>query len=109
MLDKQFEELKLTGNLPSPAGVGLAILQVTQREEASLDEVVGVLQADPTLTGRILKLSNSGEACGYQPATTVREAAMRLGLRTVRSVSLGFSLLAGHRTGRCQAFDYDDF
>ncbi len=109
MLDKRFEELKLTGNLPSPTGVGLAILQVTQREEASLDEVVGVLQADPTLTGRILKLSNSGEACGYQPATTVREAAMRLGLRTVRNVSLGFSLLAGNRTGRCQAFDYDEF
>jgi diguanylate cyclase (GGDEF)-like protein len=109
VLQKRFEELKLTGNLPSPSGVGLAVLQLAQREDASMDEVVGVLQSDPILTGRIFKLSNTGEASGYQPASTLRAAAMRLGLRTVCNVSLGFSLLAGNRAGRCKTFDYDGF
>lgn len=109
MLEKQYEELKLTGNLPSPNGVGLALLQITQRSDASIDEVVAVLQADPTLTGRILKMANSTVLAVAQPATTVREAAMRLGLRSVRNVGLGFSLLAGNRAGRCAAFDYDDY
>jgi two-component system, cell cycle response regulator len=106
VLEKRFEELKLTRNLPSPHGVGLALLQITQRDDASIDEVVRVLQTDPTLTGRILKMANSVALGGAQPATTVREAAMRLGLNSVRNVSLGFSLLAGNRTGRCASFDY---
>lgn len=109
MLEHRFEEFKLTGNLPSPTGVGLAILRITQREDVSLDDLVAVLQTDPTLTGRILKLANCGEMSGQYPATTVRAAAMRLGVRNVRNVSLGFSLLAGNRTGRCKAFDYDDY
>jgi diguanylate cyclase (GGDEF)-like protein len=109
VLEKQFEELKLTGNLPSPHGVGLALLQITQNSEASIDEVVAVLQADPTLTGRILKLANSALLAVAQPATTAREAAMRLGLRSVRNVSLGFSLLAGNRSGRCATFDYEEY
>lgn len=109
MLEKQFEELKLTGNLPSPNGVGLALLQITKRSDASIDEVVAVLQSDPTLTGRILKMANSALLAVSQPATTVREAAMRLGLNSVRNVALGFSLLAGNRSGRCKAFDYDEY
>jgi diguanylate cyclase (GGDEF)-like protein len=109
MLEHRFEEFRLTGNLPSPTGVGLAILRITQAEDASLDDLVAVLQTDPTLTGRILKLANSGERTGQYPATTVRSAAMRLGFANVRNISLGFSLLAGNRTGRCRGFDYDTF
>lgn len=109
MLDKQFEELRLTGRLPSPTGVGLRILQITQREDSSLDDVAGVLQTDPTLTGRLLKLANSGSNGGRSAVTSAHAAAVRLGLQSVRNISLGFSLLAGNRSGRCQTFDYDGF
>lgn len=109
MSDQHFAELRLTGNLPSPAGVGLRILQLTQREDASIEEVAAVLQTDPTLTGRLLKLANSGSAAGRSVATTARAAAVRLGLKSVRTISLGFSLLAGNRHGRCRTFDYDGF
>ncbi len=109
LLEKRFEELKLTGNLPSPTGVGLAILKLTQREDASLDDLVAVIQGDPTLTGRIIKLANSAQVGGTVPVTTPHAAVMRLGFKTVRSVSLGFSLLSGNRVGRCPGFDYDDF
>lgn len=109
MIDKQYEELKLTGNLPTPSGVGLALLRAMQREDVPLDEVVAIVQGDPTLTGRILKLANSAALGGAQQVNTVREAAARLGLRTIRNVSLGFSLLTDNRAGRCKAFDYDTY
>lgn len=109
MLDKKFEELRLTGKLPSPTGVGLRILQITQRDDVSLEEVASVLQTDPTLTGRLLKLANSGANGGRSVVTTAQAAAVRLGMRSVRNISLGFSLLANNRAGRCQAFDYDGF
>ena len=109
MLYEQFEELKSSGKLPSPSGVGLRILVLTRTEDVSLDEIAKTLQADPALTGRILKLANSAMSGSVQPATTVREAGVRLGLRTVCSVALGFSLISGNRTGRCSSFDYDTY
>ena len=109
MIFEQFEELKSSGRLPSPSGVGLRILVLTRSEDCSLDEIAKTLQADPALTGRILKLANSAMAGGVQPATNVRDAGVRLGLRTVCSVALGFSLISGNRTGRCTSFDYDGY
>jgi diguanylate cyclase (GGDEF)-like protein len=109
MLHEQFEELKSSGKLPTPSGVGLRILALTRSEDCSLDEIARVIQADPALTGRILQLANSALTAGIQPATQVREAGVRLGLRTVCNVALGFSLVSGNRTGRCSAFDYDGY
>ncbi|MBL8861881.1 MAG: diguanylate cyclase [Planctomycetes bacterium] len=109
MLEQQFEELRLTGRLPSPTGVGLRILQITQSDDASLEDVVQVLLTDPTLTGRLIRFANSGEIGGRGQVTTAQAAAMRLGLQTVRSIALGFSLVAGHRSGRCSTFDHDGF
>jgi diguanylate cyclase (GGDEF)-like protein len=109
MLDKPLDELKLLGNLPSPTGIGLSILKLTQREDFSIGELGRAIQADPALTGRIIRLANSSFGSGAQPAATAMQAAMRLGVRTVRNLALNFTLVDGHRGGRCTAFDYDRF
>ena len=104
-----FEEIKLTGNLPSPAGVGVRILELTRSEDYSVDEMGAAIMADPSLTGRILQLANRGERTGSKPATTVEEAIMRLGSRMVRDLALAFSLVSERSTGACQAFDYEQY
>ncbi len=109
MFHEQFEELKHTGKLPTPSGLGLRILMLTRQEDCSLDEIVQTIQADPALTGRILKLANSALVGSTQVATTAREASVRLGLRTVCNVALGFSLIAATRRGRCVNFDYEGY
>jgi two-component system, cell cycle response regulator len=109
MHEKQFEELKLTGSLPSPTGVGLAILQLTQSDDFTIDALSRTLQADPTLTGRILKLANSAAHSGARTVTTVQDACVRLGARNVRNLALGFTMVAGHRSGRCKGFDLDRY
>lgn len=109
MLKEQFEELKHTGQLPTPSGVGMKILILTQEEDCAMDEVVHVIQADPALTGRVVKLATSVQLSGGGSVSTVKEAAMRLGMRTVSNVALGFSLVAGNRSGRCEGFDYDRY
>jgi two-component system cell cycle response regulator len=102
-----FEELKLSGNLPTPAGVGMRILQLTRTEDFSAEEMGEAIRTDPSLTGRILKLANSASHSGLEPATTVSEAIMRLGSRTVRDLALAFSLVSERKAGTCKAFDYD--
>ena len=45
MIKKTFEELKLTGQLPSPPGVGMKILKLTQGEDFSADEIGRTIEA----------------------------------------------------------------
>lgn len=104
---QSFEELRLSGSLPTPAGVGMRILQLTRTEDYSAEEMGEAIRTDPSLTGRILKLANSASHTGLEPATTVSEAIMRLGSRTVRDIALAFSLISERKPGTCRAFDYD--
>ena len=107
MIKKRLDELKMTGALPSPTGVGMAILELTRAEDYSMSEITRVISSDPALTGRIIKLSNSAAQAGLEPAREVQEAAMRLGVRAVRNLALGFTLVNGNRGGACKGFDYD--
>ena len=109
MIAKVFDELKLTGRLPSPPGVGMAILRLSQGEDYSILDVARTIQSDPALTGRVLKLTNSSRNASVYPITTVDEAVSRLGIRTLRAVALGFSLVSAYREGTCQAFDFCRF
>lgn len=109
MLANTFEELILSGNLPTPAGVGMRILQLTRNDDFSAEELGATIMTDSALTGRILKLANSASHASREPATTVSEATMRLGGRTVRDLSLAFSLVSDRRAGKCRAFDYEQY
>lgn len=106
MNDRLLDELKLTGALPSPTGVGLAILNLTSGEDYAMGDITRVIQSDPALTGRIIKLANNAVVAGAEPVTSVNQAAMRLGVRSVRNVALGFTLVSGNRSGTCNGFDY---
>ena len=100
-----FLELARTGKLPSPSGVGARILSLTQDESATVDDIAQVLARDPALTGRILRVANSAAQAGALPLTTTKEAAMRLGLRSVSSIAVGFTLVSSNRDGACDGFD----
>jgi two-component system cell cycle response regulator len=109
MQAKRFEELKATGLLPSPTGIGLEILRLTRDENVSAAEIGRVIQADPALTGRTLRLANTGNASSGRTIGNVADAVARLGTRTVSAIALGFTVLAGNRSGKCRGFDYQRF
>ena len=104
-----FDELKLAGSLPSPTGVGLAILRLTKREDFVLGPLARTIQSDPALTGRILELANANLAAGQPAVISVEDAVMQLSVGTVRSVALGFSLVSANRAGEVRGFDYDAY
>ncbi len=109
MQAKRFEELKATGLLPSPTGIGLEILRLTRDEDVSAAQIGRVIQADPALTGRTLRLANTGNAASGRGVANVAEAVARLGTRTVSAIALGFTVVAGNRSGKCRGFDYHRF
>lgn len=105
---KQAEQLKLSGQLPSPRGVALAILELSRRENATLSEIARVVQTDPALSGRLIKLANAASNIA-RPVVSVPEAVVRQGMLTVRQLALGFSLLDQYRDGACKDFDYQAY
>lgn len=102
-------ELKASGNLPSPTGIALTILEMARDPLVSTDELANVLQGDPALTGQVLKYANSAESGARVHVIALRDALMRLGLAQVRQLCLSFSILANARSGPCAVFDYERY
>lgn len=105
----RFDELKATNQLPSPTGVALALLRLAESESSTTAEIARVLQSDPALSGRVLKLANSAYSGRTRPVTSVRDAVTQLGIRLTRNIALSFSLVSQHGRGACSAFDYPRF
>ena len=100
------DELKTAGRLPSPTGVALAIIRLAEKDSTTVEEFVRVLATDPAMTGRVLKLANAASKGVVRPVLTLPEAVVRLGMRAVRNVALGFSLISWSPNKKCPAFDH---
>ncbi len=106
---KTLEHIPLNGELPSPKGVALAILELCRKDDATIAEVARIAQTDPALASRLIRQANSAAHGGGRPVASVTEAIMRLGMGTVRNLALGFSLVDQYQNGPCGQFDYQSF
>lgn len=96
-------------NLPSLPTVAVEILRLTKDEGASVDDLAGVIQQDPALTGRILKVVNSSLFGIPREIASVNQAVGLLGLRTVKVMTLSFSLVDTVRSSQGEGFDFEAF
>lgn len=108
-IDIYFEELKASNKLPSPSGVALEIIRLTQNPEHKIDDLLRPVQSDPILTGRLLKLANSAMNSSTTPVISAKEALLRVGSQALTHLALSLSILDSNRIGSCHAFDYDGF
>lgn len=106
----KFAELKASGRLPSPSRSALQLVELLKREDVTLPEVCRLIQTDPALIGRLLKLANSAAYARPRPAAAVTpDVLMLLGLPAVRNLMLVFSLIDGQRSGASRLFSYGAF
>lgn len=108
-MSSKYHELKIANRLPSPSGTALAIIKLMQNEEAGIREIGRLVQADPALSGRILRLVNSASMGLRRPIVSVQNAAIIMGVQVLRNLALSFSLVDNHQHGKCQRFDYSAF
>jgi len=102
-------EIKTSGQLPSPTGVALSILELARDPNTSTEDMATVLVGDPSLTGQILKYANAATGGARGEVTNVNDALVRLGMSMVRQLCLGFSVLSNSRGGPCSGFDYGNY
>lgn len=105
----RFEQFKTSGKLPSPTGVALTLMSMTQSEDVTIAEVAKVVQADPALLGRVLKFANSPGVGARRCVATAFDGLSILGLAVVRQLALGLSIISNYSEGSCSGFDYRRF
>jgi len=76
-------------DLPTIPVLLARILAVVDGERSSTRDLVEVMQRDQALSGRVLRLANSGFFGFAREVSTVSRAVMILGFGTVRSLALG--------------------
>jgi len=89
-------------DLPTIPVLLARILAVVDGERSSTRDLVEVMQRDQALTGRVLRLANSGFFGFAREVSTMPRAIMILGFGTVRSLALGVKVwetFLGHGGG----------
>jgi len=94
--------------LPSLPRVAIEVLTLSREPEISLERIAEAIEHDQALTGRILRTVNSSFHGLSEPCPTLSRAVAYLGLNSVKSIVLGFSLVdcGKHSAG---GFDYIDY
>ena len=92
--------------LPTIPAVALQVIGLVQRPDAGIDELTTLIMRDPTLAARVLRTANSGFYGRSRSVTRVNEAVMVLGLRTVKTLALGFTLVDDLRAGAGNGLDH---
>lgn len=87
------EKVVASPTLPSLPAVALQVLELTRDEAVKLQDIARVVQNDQALSAKILKTVNSTFYGLSRPCPTVARALTYLGLNTVKSLVLGFSLV----------------
>lgn len=107
--DSSREITRLADRLPTLPAVAIEILQLTHDPSVSIDQLISVVSRDPALAVRLLRLANSSVFRRGEPVTTLLEAALRLGLKTVKLMALSFSLTEVLPRNSEKGFDYGSY
>lgn len=82
------------GDLPTLAPVAVEVLRLADDNRATLEDIGEVISRDPALSTQILRVANSPMYGMGGEVSSLGRAAAVLGLRTVKLLSLSFSLVA---------------
>ncbi len=100
--------------LPTLPAIVVRLMSLTHSNDSRIQEVVQLLSADQSLTGKLLSLAGSASAGVRVPVTSVQQAVVLLGFETVRNLALSvkvFETFQGPKAGEGEesAFKREEF
>ena len=93
-------------SLPSLSPVALKLIEMASDERSSVDDLVKIIEKDPPLALRLLKLANSAFFASMQSSTTLKQAVIKIGFQRLRIMALSISLRDTFPMGKVGPFDY---
>lgn len=95
--------------IPSLSAIAVKLLELASDEDASIKEIVTLIEQDPALSVRLLNLANSASIGAGRPVATLSNAVMKLGSNQVKMMALSISLRGAFPMGKVEQFDYETF
>ncbi|HOJ33121.1 MAG TPA: HDOD domain-containing protein [Candidatus Hydrogenedentes bacterium] len=105
-LDKILDKV---GDLPALPSVVTEVMHLTEDPGVDVNDLCKVIQKDPALAAKILRVSNSPYYGMRQYVGTLKLALVILGVREVRNLILGISVVETLRDDRAEALLGDAF
>ena len=103
-LNALFDQLH---SLPSIPKVAQELILQFDNPSTSVDSVARNIALDPVIAAKVLRLANSARFRGAREATSVEDAAMRLGFNTLRTLVLASAVTGAFKTD--SGFDLKGF
>lgn len=108
MNQRRLEEILRSPRLPSLPTIALEVIDLAQKD-VSMERVAEAIRHDPALSGKILKTVNSAFYGQSQTISTISRAVVILGLSAVKTLALGFSLVANLKNSGDTGFDHVEY
>ncbi len=101
--------VRATKELPALPASAVEVLRLTSAGDASASDLAAVIERDPSLAAKLLKLVNSPLFGVRREVTNVRQAVALAGQRVVRVTALSVSFSEQINTKQSAGFDYESF
>jgi two-component system cell cycle response regulator len=106
MNDQLVNKIRQCPTLPSLPAIAMQILDLAQREEVDIAEIARIISKDAALSSKILRTVNSSFYGRSQSISTISHALVILGLQSVKTLVLGFSLVTNLSKNRSKGFKH---
>src|SRR4051794_18842291 len=94
MNEELIQRVKQCPKLPSLPAIAVQVLELAQNVDVDISEIARTISRDSALSGKILRTVNSSFYGRGQAVSTVSHALVILGLQSVKTLVLGFSLVS---------------
>ena len=106
MDQKLLDRVLQSPRLPSLPTIALEVIDLVQQKDVNIKQIANTIQHDPALSSKILKTVNSSFYGQAHAVSNVTHALVVLGLNSVKTLALGFSLVANLKETGGDGFDH---
>src|SRR5215475_5014849 len=106
MNDQLVNRIKQCPNLPSLPAIAMQVLEMAQKADVDIAEIARIISKDPALSSKILRTVNSSFYGRSQHVSTISHALVILGLQSVKTLVLGFSLVTNLTKSKAKGFKH---
>ncbi len=104
-----FEKIFSDFDVPPCPQVVLTLMEMLKNPDIDIEQIVSVLESDPSLASQILKVVNSALFALPTQVASVSKAVSILGLREIENLAIGYAMLDTAKDPQWQGFDYERY
>jgi HD-like signal output (HDOD) protein len=87
------KKLNEINNLPTLPIIATEIMRITRNDNYSARQIQGIIEKDPPLAMKILKVANSAHYGVKKPVKSLRHAVVIIGMKQLSNIAISFSVL----------------